>query len=217
MGSCAGVAMRSRRGLHRRALYHQRVRTRRIQAQRAVSLYREGLARMQDRWMGTGATGQRFEVPHHIYADDLDLFGSGSLYQLLCAARTQMGENILAQWLLAPADIDVIRARHASIADLRNRLGLARIPCNRGRVLADRFASESARGVGSGAKSSWGALDAPRGVRSRDPCCGGAGGMGGVGSAVPLLAVILVEGGIAYALRKPIRAAITTWRAPSRI
>ncbi len=125
-------------------LYHQRVRTRRIQAQRAVSLYREGLARMQDRWAGTGATGQRFEVPHHIYADDLDLFGSGSLYQLLCAARTQMGENILAQWLLAPADIDVIRARHASIADLRNRLGLARIPCNRGRVPADRFASESA-------------------------------------------------------------------------
>ena len=63
-------------------------------------------------------------MPHHIYASDLDLFGPDSLYELLCAARTQMGEDTLAQWLLAPADIDTIRARHAAIADLRTRLDL---------------------------------------------------------------------------------------------
>ena len=42
------------------------------------------------------ATGERFDVPHHIYASDLDLFGPDSLYELLCAARTQMGEDTCA-------------------------------------------------------------------------------------------------------------------------
>src|SRR3974390_1574127 len=104
--------------------YHQRVRMRRTQAQRAVSLYEDGLARIQDQWSGKGTTDRRFETPHHIYADDLDLFGPDSLYQLLCAARTQMGENILAAWLLAPAERETIRARQASVAELRDRLNL---------------------------------------------------------------------------------------------
>ena len=69
-------------------------------------------------------TGERFDVHHHIYGSDLDLFGADSLFELLCAARTQMGENTLAQWLLAPADIETIRERHASISDLRDRLDL---------------------------------------------------------------------------------------------
>ena len=102
-------------------IYHQRIRSRRIQAQRAVQFYEAGLDRINDRWSGKGTTGVRFEVQHHIYADDLDLFGVDSLYELLCAARTQPGENTLAQWLLTPADMRVIRARHASIADLRER------------------------------------------------------------------------------------------------
>jgi MutS domain V len=191
-------------------IYHQRVRIRRTQAQRAVSLYQEGLARIRDQWTGTGATGQRFAVPHHIYADDLDLFGSGSLYQLLCAARTQMGENILAQWLLAPADIDVIRARHAGIADLRNRLGFRESLAIEGdSVRIDLHPTELEQ---------WG--QAPNrlgGPWMRLAALGMAilsvaalVAWAAWGVLFPLLAVILIEGGIGYALRKPIRAAITT-------
>jgi MutS domain V len=105
-------------------LYHQRVRARRTRAQRAVAFYRSGLDRMRDQWRGSRPTGERFDVQHHIYGSDLDLFGPDSLYELLCAARTQMGENALAQWLLAPADIETIRERHESIIDLRDRLDL---------------------------------------------------------------------------------------------
>jgi MutS domain V len=191
-------------------LYHQRVRTRRTQAQRSVSLYREGLARLQDQWAGTGATGQRFEVPHHIYADDLDLFGSGSLYQLLCAARTQMGENILAQWLLAPADIDVIRARQASIADLRNRLGLRESLAIEGDSLRIDLHPQALEEWGQAPNrlgGSWMRL-AALGLAILAVAALVAWAAWGV--LFPLLAVILVEGGIAYALRKPIRAAITT-------
>ncbi len=103
-------------------VYHQRIRNRRTQARRAADFYQAGLDRLNDQWSGKGTSGARFDVPHHIYGDDLDLFGTDSLYELLCAARTQLGENILAQWLLAPAALSVIRARQASIVDLRARL-----------------------------------------------------------------------------------------------
>jgi MutS domain V len=105
-------------------VYHNRIREMRGRAQRAVAFYRAGLERLRDQWRGSRPNGERFDAPHHIYASDLDLFGPDSLYELLCAARTQMGENTLAQWLLVPADLDTIRARHAGIADLRDRVDL---------------------------------------------------------------------------------------------
>ena len=33
---------------------------------------------------------------------DLDLFGKGGLFELLCTVRTRMGEERLAQWLKTP-------------------------------------------------------------------------------------------------------------------
>ena len=78
-------------------LYHHRVRGLRTRAQRAAAFYRAGLERMRDQWRGSRPTGERFAVQHHMYGSDLDLFGADSLYELLCAARTQMGENTLAQ------------------------------------------------------------------------------------------------------------------------
>ena len=73
--------------------YHQQVRNRRTQARRAADFYQAGLDRLNDQWSGKGTSGARFEVPHHIYGDDLDLFGTDSLYELLCAARTQTGRE----------------------------------------------------------------------------------------------------------------------------
>ncbi len=105
-------------------IYHAGVRRRRSRAQRAAAFYRSGLARIQDRWPGGGRQGERFSDPHHVYAADLDLFGKGGLFELLCAARTRMGEEALAGWLLAPASVAQIRERHACIGDLRDRLDL---------------------------------------------------------------------------------------------
>ncbi len=104
--------------------YHISVRRKRAHAERAIAFYDGRIARIDDRWMGTGAEGERFQTPHHVYAADLDLFGRGSLFELLSAARTRMGEETLARWLLAPADAATIRARNACIADLRERLDL---------------------------------------------------------------------------------------------
>ena len=102
-------------------LYHVRVQDRRVRAARAVRHCQAALARMDDRWSGTGPTGAHFANHHHIYSADIDIFGDGGLYQLLCAARTQMGEETLAGWLLAPADAAAIENRQECIRDLRDR------------------------------------------------------------------------------------------------
>ncbi len=106
------------------AFWHSRILRSRELAQRAVAFYERGLARIEDRWAGTGETGARFNSPHHVYAADLDLFGDASLFQLLSSARTRIGEETLAEWLLAPANVDQIRQRHAALSELRNELDL---------------------------------------------------------------------------------------------
>jgi hypothetical protein len=91
---------------------------------RATQFYERGIARINDRWAGTGEAGDRFASEAHPYARDLDLFGNGSLFQLICDARTRAGEETLAAWLLAPASPDEVRSRNAAIADLRDRIDL---------------------------------------------------------------------------------------------
>jgi hypothetical protein len=103
---------------------HARVRRTRLRAERGAAYYRRGLARLDGQWAGTGRTGDRFRDPHHPYAGDLDLFGEGSLYELLCEARTSMGEETLAAWLLATSDPAVVRARQAAVQSLAPRLDL---------------------------------------------------------------------------------------------
>jgi hypothetical protein len=103
---------------------HDRIIQRRTRADRCVGFYERGLARMQDRWAGGGESGEQHAAEGHPYADDLDLFGSGSLFELLCTARTHPGEATLASWLLQPAAVDEVRARQQAVEELRLRLDL---------------------------------------------------------------------------------------------
>ena len=103
---------------------HSKVVQRRENAQRALRFYEQGLARLENRWMGTGEQGARFQSEAHVYAADLDLFGKGSLYELLCAARTRAGEDTLAAWLMAPATVEAAGARQAAVAELAPQLDL---------------------------------------------------------------------------------------------
>jgi hypothetical protein len=105
-------------------IIHARVVERLERSKRAIQFYERGLARLEDRWIGTGETGERFRNPGHIYSEDLDLFGKGSLFELLCLARTRAGEDCLAGWLLASASKDEVAARHEGIRELRGMLDL---------------------------------------------------------------------------------------------
>ena len=103
---------------------HSRILRSQELARRSAKFYERGLARIEDRWSGTGETGDRFNDPHHVYAADLDLFGNASLFQLVSTARTRMGEERLAKWLLSPSTVDEISKRHAAVRELRDQLDL---------------------------------------------------------------------------------------------
>ena len=62
---------------------HDRALRRRDAAERSFRYYEDGLARLDADFAGRGPTGERFRDPEHPYADDLDVFGKGSLFDLL--------------------------------------------------------------------------------------------------------------------------------------
>ena len=76
--------------------------------ERTIGFYERGLGRLEGRWAGMGETGERFLDPAHPYARDLnifgDIFGEGSVFELLSTARTRAGEETLARWLLGAAE-----------------------------------------------------------------------------------------------------------------
>ena len=106
-------------------IVHARVVERMERSKRAIQFYDRGIARLEGRHIeNSGDSGDRFRDPAHVYAEDLDLFGKGSLFELLSTARTRAGEDTLARWLLAPATYDEAAARHRAIEELRSRLDL---------------------------------------------------------------------------------------------
>ncbi len=100
---------------------HARVLNANDRALRARRCYERGVARLDGTWPGLGNDGSRF-LDHHPYARDLDLFGRGSLFQLLNTARTETGEDTLGDWLRTPADATEVRSRQQAVAELRGRL-----------------------------------------------------------------------------------------------
>ncbi|MGB2591737.1 MAG: hypothetical protein WAJ96_13880 [Candidatus Acidiferrum sp.] len=106
------------------AIFHGRVLRARGCANTAAEFYRKGIARIEDRWAGSGQTGERFRDSYHVYAEDLDLFGRGCLFELLSTARLPMGENRLAKWLREGSDAQAILERQKLIEELREKLDL---------------------------------------------------------------------------------------------
>ncbi|MFY9646905.1 MAG: hypothetical protein WAK29_17130 [Terriglobales bacterium] len=113
----AAVSVSIVQALTRNARAHARV-------QRIVTFYELGLGRLRHRWQGHGLSGEEFRPENHAYASDLDLFGAGSLFELLCTARTGIGRAKLADWLLKPAETWEVAERQLAITELRDKLDL---------------------------------------------------------------------------------------------
>ena len=106
------------------AAIHEQILRARTRAETAAAYYGKGIARIEDRWPGMGQTGERFRDDKHVYADDLDVFGRGSLFELLSTARLPMGESRVARWLLRPSPEKEILERQALVTELRSKLDL---------------------------------------------------------------------------------------------
>jgi hypothetical protein len=93
-------------------------------AARGVAYYERGIGRIENRWIGKGSSGERFRDGAHVYSDDLDLFGRGSLFERISTARTGAGEKMLASWFVAPSARDEIAARQQAVQELCSRVDL---------------------------------------------------------------------------------------------
>lgn len=125
-------------------ILHDRALQARDRAGRAVAFYEGGLARLEDRWLGSDAAARahdrpEWSDPHHPYAEDLDLFGRGSLFELLCGATTQSGEETLARWLLEPASPETVRSRQQAVKELAGKLDLRVDLARQGAALRERL------------------------------------------------------------------------------
>ncbi len=108
------------------------LRARRL-AQRAWRLsvhYERCLERVRGEVPTSGLTGDSFFDPAHLYAADLNLLGSDSLFDWLATTRTAVGQRGLAHLLLTPTDAATARARQQAVKelsanpDLRERVAL---------------------------------------------------------------------------------------------
>jgi MutS domain V len=106
-----------------------------------IEYYEKGAARLARKWDLLDG-GDRFIDQDHFYSEDLDLFGRGSLYQLLCSARTHIARETLAHWMKAPAELEEIHARHAAIAELRPRRELLELLAAAGPMQVSDFRPE---------------------------------------------------------------------------
>lgn len=86
-----------------------------------IAFYERGLARLENRWAGTGTGGEQYVSELHPYSRDLGLFGPGSVFELLCTFRTRAGEERLARWLLEPAQPDEVQIRQCAVQELKDR------------------------------------------------------------------------------------------------
>jgi hypothetical protein len=82
------------------------------------------LERVRHEWMGKGDSGSDLEVSDHLSSRDLDLFGEGSMFELLCDVDTPAGRETLARWLQSPAEAEELISRQQSIRCLRDRTDL---------------------------------------------------------------------------------------------
>jgi hypothetical protein len=125
------------------AVFHEHILRARRRAETAAAFYRKGLARIEDRWAGSGQTGDRFRDENHVYAEDLDLFGRGGLFELLSTARLPMGENQLADWLRFPSSRKAVLERQGLLQELRDKLDLREDLAVTGEDLRARLNPES--------------------------------------------------------------------------
>jgi MutS domain V len=184
---------------------------------RAIAYCDLGLARLGGQWPGRGVAGAEYLDETHPCAADLDLFGRGSLFELLCTAQTRAGRDTLARWLLEPADPDEVRLRQGAVRELNGR------PADRERLYLlgggvpeglDTAALAAWGAAGAGPPAPWAAWAAP-GLVALTLAAAAGWALGLVTVSAPALA-LLAQTGFAAVLSGRVRRALDGLRGRSR-
>jgi hypothetical protein len=196
---------------------HVRLQDALTRVERAQRFYRKGIERLEGNWQGKGKAGESFFERDHPYARDLDIFGKGSLFELLDVTVSPWGTNTLASWLKHPATLEQVRLRQEAVSELRTLVDLR-----------ERVASEPANEDEIGdpeALGKW--AEAPEVLSSR-PARWMALALGAVTTAlailwlasmadrVAFLMALAASASFALAFRPRTSAVLTAAEAPSR-
>lgn len=107
----------------------------RLQTKRTIN--QRGLARLSRIWSNLPVTAVRISEEHKATANDLDLFGQASLFQLLNRADTSAGQDLLRDWLVTPAEPEQVILRQQAVQELAPMLELREEFNIQGSLLAD--------------------------------------------------------------------------------
>lgn len=116
-------------------IYHETVLIQLRQVRERKRINEALLSRKQRRWQDLPLISPPIEEEHEAIAEDLDLFGRASVFQLICRANTPRGIEILRDWLLIPATPAEIAARQSAVQELQPELELREELDLRGRLL----------------------------------------------------------------------------------
>lgn len=119
---------------------------------RLRQFYERGVARLEGQWAGGGCSGELYATDGHPYEGGLNIFGTGSLFELLCTCRTEIGRRRLAEYLLSAPSIEEIRGRQEAVKELSRRMDL-----QEGVTLLGKFDAQQAHWASFG---DW--IDAPQ-------------------------------------------------------
>jgi hypothetical protein len=97
----------------------------------------QGLARLTRDWSKLPVVAVELSKEHTAIANDLDLFGKASLFQLLNRADTSAGQALLRDWIVTPAEPDQIAQRQLAVQELTPLLELREEFNIQGSLLAD--------------------------------------------------------------------------------
>lgn len=97
---------------------HSRVLAREDMALRWRQVNSDALERVSGAFKELALDGAEFRNPIHPYADDLDLFGKASLFQLINRAQTKFGQSRLAAFLMNRCPAAELAQRQAAVKEL---------------------------------------------------------------------------------------------------
>lgn len=97
---------------------HSRVIAREDMALRWRQVNADALKRVSGAFKELGLDGAEFKNPIHPYADDLDLFGKASVFQLINRAHTKFGQRRMSSFLMNRCPSSELAERQAAVKEL---------------------------------------------------------------------------------------------------
>lgn len=119
---------------------HKRIIRNKNYANILLTLNENSLKRFNNEWIDFPDTGEEFKDDSHRYAGDLDIFGKGSLFQLINSATTWLGRRKLAGFLTQNLkSAGSIQERQEAITELASKIGWRQRFQTEGLVLAGKI------------------------------------------------------------------------------